>query len=270
MPRVLQGVRPVVRNIWNWSCNIEPAASAFESLTELKHSLFTGDEANRVKAAYLLGQLKSDAATDLLFEGLTHTEESVRRASCYGLKISGPVQAAKILPLLNNQRVSIRRLAVYALGEAVNGANIKIVDGLLTALIQDEDDLVRSNAAYAMGQIFRCQGAKFSAVIDTLIQRLAPGVEPNNTAVALFPRSTVRQSIVYSLLQAACNHELSAAQIETLLSLTLKDDDRYVQGFAIEIARQSQNLSPKSLDTLLAALSRLRFSPRPAELNLAS
>ena len=71
-----------------------------------------------------------------------------------------------------------------------------------------------------MGQILRCKDADFSEVIDALIQRLAPGVEPNNTDVALFPRSTVRQSIAYSLLQAASNHEFSAAQIEKLLALT--------------------------------------------------
>ena len=101
----------------------------------------------------------------------------------------------------------------------------------------------------------------FSVAIDTLIHRLSPGVEPNNTEVALFPRSTVRQSIAYSLLQAASNHEFSE-QIEKLLALTLEDDDRYVQGFAIEITRQNQNLSARSVDALLAALSRLRLSPR--------
>ena len=171
---------------------------------------------------------------------------------------------------MGNQRVSIRRLAVYALGESANGLNAQVVGALLAALTKDQDDLVRSNAAYALGQILRCKDADFSAVIDALIQRLAPGVEPNNTAVALFPRSTVRQSIAYSLLQAACNHEFSAEQIEKLLALTLEDDDRYVQGFAIEITRQNQNLSAKSLDVLLAALSRLRLSPRPAALNSAS
>lgn len=270
MRKLLPEVQPIVRNIWNWSSNSESTASVSKSLAEVKQSLFSSNEAKRVEAAYLLGEMQSDAAVDVLLEGLTHAEESVRRSSCYGLKISGSAQANKILPFVGNQRVSIRRLAVYALGESANGLNAQVVRALLAALTKDQDDLVRSNAAYAMGQILRCKGADFSAVIDALIQRLAPGVEPNNTAVALFPRSTVRQSIAYSLLQAACNHEFSAAQIEKLLALTLEDDDRYVQGFAIEITRQNQNLSAKSLDVLLAAFSRLRLSPRPAALNSAS
>ena len=270
MQKLLPQVQPIVRNIWDWSGNFESAASASASLVELKQSLFSGDETKRVEAAYLLGAMQSDESADLLLEGLTHPEESVRRASCYGLKISGAAQANKILPFVGNQRVSIRRLAVYALGESTNGLNAQVVEVVLAALIKDQDDLVRSNAAYAMGQILRCKDADFSVVIDALIQRLAPGVEPNNTSVALFPRSTVRQSIAYSLLQAACNHEFSAEQIEKLLALTLEDDDRYVQGFAIEITRQNQNLSSKSLGVLLAALSRLRLSPRPAELNSAS
>ena len=270
MRKLLPEVQPIVRNIWNWSSNTESTALVSKSLAEVKQSLFSSNEAKRVEAAYLLGEMQSDAAVDVLLEGLTHAEESVRRSSCYGLKISGSAQANKILPFVGNQRVSIRRLAVYALGESANGLNAQVVRALLAALTKDQDDLVRSNAAYAMGQILRCKDADFSAVIDALIQRLAPGVEPNNTAVALFPRSTVRQSIAYSLLQAACNHEFSAAQIEKLLALTLEDDDRYVQGFAIEITRQNQNLSAKSLDVLLAALSRLRLSPRPAALNSAS
>ena len=259
-----------MRNIWNWSSNAESTALVSNSLEELKQRLFSGNEAKRVEAAYLLGETRSDAAVDVLLEGLTHAEESVRRSSCYGLKISGSAHAMKILPFVDNQRVSIRRLAVYALGESSNGPNAQVVRALLEALTKDPDDLVRSNAAYAMGQIFRCKDADFSLAIDALIQRLAPRVEPNNTVVALFPRSTVRQSIAYSLLQAACNHEFSAAQIEKLLALTLEDDDRYVQGFAIEITRQNQNLSAKSLEVLLAALSRLRLSPRPAALNSAT
>ena len=237
------------------------AARRTSGLKDLKQSLVNGDEPTRVEAAYLLGEMQSDEAVDALLEGLTHVEESVRRASCYGLKVSGAAQADKILPYVDNQRVSTRRLAVYALGEASNGSNAKVVGALLAALTNDQDDLVRSNAAYAMGQIFRCKVSDFSAAIDTLIHRLSPGVEPNNTEVALFPRSTVRQSIAYSLLQAASNHEFSYEQIEKLLALTLEDDDRYVQGFAIEITRQNQNLSARSVDALLAALSRLRLSP---------
>ena len=82
--------------------------------------------------------MQSDAAVDVLLEGLTHAEESVRRSACYGLKISGPAHANKILPFVGNQRVSIRRLAVYALGESANGLNVQVVRALLSALTKDK------------------------------------------------------------------------------------------------------------------------------------
>ena len=104
-----------------------------------------------------------------------------------------------------------------------------------------------------------------SSMVDVLIERLRVGVETNNTDTALFPRSTVRQSIAYSLLQAASNHDLSPEQIERILTIALADDDRYVQGFAVEIARRTDSLSERSITLLLSSLSRLRMSPRPRE-----
>ena len=152
---------------------------------------------------------------------------------------------------------------MYALGNAANGQHPEVIAGLLTALTEDEDDLVRSNAAYALGHVLRHSNVKVSPVVNILTDRLGAGVETNNTDTALFPRSTVRQSIAYSLLQAACNHDLSPSQIEKILTSALADEDRYVQGFAVEIARRTGSLSEKSIDLLLSSLSRLRMSSRP-------
>ena len=127
---------------------------------------------------------------------------------------------------------------------------------------------MRSNAAYALGHVMRDTDVKASSIVDILIERLEVGVETNNTDTALFPRSTVRQSIAYSLLQAACNHNLSASQIEKMLTIALADDDRYVQGYAIEIARRTDSLSERSITLLLSSLSRLRMSLRPRETGL--
>ncbi len=55
-----------------------------------------------------------------------------------------------------------------------------------------------------------------------------------------------------------------------VLEIMSGDEDRYVQGLIIEIARQSNNLSNGAVSTLLSALSRLRLSPRPLELKRAS
>ena len=254
-------IRPVVRSIWNWSKNTE-AQSELEPKNSA-YMLFNGHEAEKVEAAYLLAECQIDQAIDDFLEALDADEESVRRAACYGLKASSHKQAEKILPFVQSQRVGTRRLAVYALGNAVNGQYPEVIACLLTALTEDSDDLVRSNAAYALGHVMRHSDAKVSPVVDVLIERLRVGAETNNTDTALFPRSTVRQSIAYSLLQAASNHDLSPEQIERILTIALADDDRYVQGFAVEIARRSKSLSEKSIDLLLASLSRLRTSPRP-------
>ena len=254
-------IRPVVRSIWNWSSNTE--AQSVSCPLNSVDLLFTGNEAEKVSAAYMLAESRTDEAIDNLLRALASEEESVRRAACYGLKVSGHKQSGKILPFLKHQRVSTRRLAVYALGNATNGEHPEIIAGLLTALTEDTDDLVRSNAAYALGHVMRHTDAKASPVIDILTERLGVGVETNNTDTALFPRSTVRQSIAYGLLQTACNHHLSASQTERILSIALTDDDRYVQGFAVEIARRVDSLSERSIDLLLSSLSRLRMSSRP-------
>ena len=174
------------------------------------------------------------------------------------------------MSLVSDPRVGVRRLAVYALGTIQNASNPQVVAGLLKAGSEDKDDLVRSNAVYSLGQLFRDKNVDFQQEITALIGRLESGVEPNNTDVAMFPRSTVRQSIAYSLLQAACNQQFTSEQIDRLLEIMLGDDDRYVQGFIIEIARQSHSLSNEAVSTLLSVLSQLRLSPRPLQLKIAS
>ena len=166
--------------------------------------------------------------------------------------------------------MGVRRLAVYALGTIQNASNPQVVAGLLKAGSEDKDDLVRSNAVYSLGQLFRNKNVDFQKEISVLIGRLESGVEPNNTDVAMFPRSTVRQSIAYALLQAASNQRFTSQQIDLLLEIMSGDEDRYVQGLIIEIAKQSNNLSNGAVSTLLSALSRLRLSPRPLELKRAS
>ena len=51
MQKVLPEVQPIVRNIWNWSSNTESIALVSESLAEVKQSLFSSNEAKRVRTA---------------------------------------------------------------------------------------------------------------------------------------------------------------------------------------------------------------------------
>ena len=214
--------------------------------------------------------MKSDTAVAVLINALTDEKESVRRAACYGLRACSPLGVTDVLGLASDSRVGVRRLAVYALGTIQNSSNPQVVAGLLKAGSEDKDDLVRSNAVYSLGQLFRNKDVDFQREISALIGRLKSGVEPDNTDVAMFPRSTVRQLIAYALLQAASNQQFTSDQIDRLLEIMSGDDDRYVQGFIIEIARQSNNLSNEAVSTLLSVLSQLRLSPRPLQLKIAS
>ena len=267
---VREDLRPIVRNIWNWSANKDGSDESPENLEKLRGMLFSGDERDKVRSAYLLGEMNIDSAAEVLINALADETESVRRAACYGLRVCSPLRVADILSLVSDPRVGVRRLAVYALGTIQNASKPQVVAGLLKAGSEDKDDLVRSNAVYSLGQLFRDKNIDFQKEITALIGRLESGVEPNNTDVAMFPRSTVRQSIAYALLQAACNQQFTSEQIDRLLAIMSDDTDRYVQGFIIEIAKQSDNLSYKSVSILLSSFSQLRLSPRPLELKIAS
>ena len=97
----------------------------------------------------------------------------------------------------------------------------------------------------------------------SIIEILAKGIEINNTEVALMPRSTVRQSIAYGLVQSAANQNFSSTQVEKLVEAGLDDDDRYVQGLTVEALRLIGNIEGVTLSKILAILGRARLSASP-------
>ena len=114
-----------------------------------------------------------------------------------------------------------------------------------------------------MGQVVRQTQQYTTEIIDVLIERLFAGVEANNTEVALMPRSTVRQSIAYALVQASANHELTEQQLSNLIEAGLDDSDRYVQGLTVEVLRMANEIGKQTLDRVLTVLSRTRLSQTP-------
>tara|TARA_E500000075_G_C6758017_1_gene206210 strand:- start:69 stop:560 length:492 start_codon:yes stop_codon:yes gene_type:complete len=154
-------------------------------------------------------------------------------------------------------------MAVYALGAHVLLNEKEVVAALIDRLKLDEDDLVRSNSAYTLGQVVRQARHYATEIIDALIERLFAGVEMNNTEVALMPRSTVRQSIAYALVQASANHEFTEQQLSNLIEAGLDDSDRYVQGLTVEVLRMANKIGKQTLDRVLTVLSRTRLSQTP-------
>ena len=221
-------LKPVVQHCLDWQRGQPTTAH------ESTFNLHSAREDERVAGAYELG---AAGAIDELTLGLTHDREAVRRASAYGLRAMGPEYSDVILNYLDSAHDSTRRFALFALGNAENATNSDVVSALIRAIQEEPDDLARSNAAYALGQISRGPLADPDRVYQIVAERLLGDQEPDNTEVALLPRSTVRQSLAYTALQLATNHQLSELPgIDDLVA----DRDRYVRGFMQEVnARQS-------------------------------
>ena len=77
------------------------------------------------------------------------------------------------------------------------------------------------------------------------------------------PRSTVRQSIAYALVQASANHEFTNQQLDNLIDAGLDDNDRYVQGLTVETMRMVNEVEKQTVDRVLTVLSRTRLSQTP-------
>ena len=106
---------------------------------------------------------------------------------------------------------------------------------LINILALDSDDLARSNAAYALGHLVRRSGPATVPIVTALLKHVMPGAEPINTHGGGMPRSTVRESAAYGLLQAAVNGALAEQHIDAILrDVLFADEDRYVQGLLTE------------------------------------
>ena len=77
------------------------------------------------------------------------------------------------------------------------------------------------------------------------------------------PRSTVRHSIAYALVQASANHEFTNQQLDNLIDAGLDDNDRYVQGLTVETLRMVKEVEKQTVDRVLTVLSRTRLSQTP-------
>ena len=216
-------------------------------------------EDQRVARAYELGELaRGDAGARADIGRLLATgTEAVRRNMAYAASVAGPVCAPALLDALAKGSAPVRRVAAYALGEA-GAASASAIDALFAVLEDDADDLARSNAAYALGQLARQGDGKVSA--ERLLKRLDPAVERDNTMNGGMSRSTVRPNIVHALSNFAA---LGDADLEALAAAGLTDHDRYVSGMtAALLERYALRDAKPWLDALLAHLGQARFNAR--------
>ncbi len=232
-------LRPVVAANWAWSRGerLQSPLSASQRSQALQ-DLVEGGEHLKVAAAYRLGSATDQTSLTALLDALHHDTEATRRAAAYGLRLRSDEAGAALADAARSERVSVRRFAIFALGSTWSPGT----DVLLERLRHEPDDLARSNAAYALGQLARHPGADAPRLLAAFVDRLKPGVEADNTRVAGLARSTVRQSVAYALLQLAANHRLALDERNQVGHLVSIESDRYVLGMLVEaVAQQSDD-----------------------------
>ena len=72
-----------------------------DDLEDLVDRLTSGQEHEKVEAAYRLGMCDSDKATQILVKGIRSELESTRRASAYGLRILGARATSALVEALH-------------------------------------------------------------------------------------------------------------------------------------------------------------------------
>lgn len=251
-----EAIHGVVKRIWSWSkgedeCGLEVQSDCVDRLKT------SSSEDARIKAAYEVGEalrrgvLKDSVAGELL----QNEKESVRRAAAHGLGISGDVINKPLIQALKATDARTRRVATFAAGEA---RSIETVVPLLDILEKDSDDLARSNAAYALGNIAR-SGAEIH--VERLLSILME--EPDNTTNGNMTRSTVRESILYAILQVSRNAGIQESTLDRLAEIGLSDHDRYVRGLSFEVLAHYVKSDCFWQTSLLKNLLASRFNERP-------
>ncbi len=252
-------LRPVVRALWQWSAG-RPISSA-SSMPGSEAALHAAGEHDRIRAAYELGSAAAygeGAALELLACAVDDQREAVRRAACYGLVMAGEAAASALITAATAKRAATRRIVAFALGCCAQRSRPAI--DVLIDLLADPDYLVRSNAAYGLGQVMREPDGPWARIVEALLDRLDHGCEPDNTLAGGLRRSTVREEIAAALVQGASNHEFDARSCERLAAFGLRVTDRYVSSLIIEaLSRQPQ----ASLAQVLPFLVSRAYYPSP-------
>ena len=257
---------PIVETLWHWLHGSEAWQLAVAEADQIARVQAADAEDERVRLAYEIGWLaRRDATMRTELGKLLHAnQEAVRRAVAYAAGIVGAASEGVVLDALRSEKPTVRRVAAYAAGEA-RLATAPAIEALFQCLENDGDDLARSNAAYALGNIARVASAVVSAT--RLLARLSPGVEPDNTANGGMSRSTVRVNVLYAL----CNMTLNEAELAMLAQVGLADHDRYVQGLSVAVLeRHARQVGGSWLTAFIDYLGAARFNPRQRRLDASS
>ena len=219
-----------VEFIWRWLHGEANGQPEIENTGQAERFAAAKAENERIRLAYEIGWLgRTDQdALDCLGRHLTGEHEAQRRAMIYAASIAGSASKGVVASAMASADAPARRAGAAAAGEA-RLADAETVETLFRLLETDADDLVRSNAAYALGNVARVAAARVPA--SRLLKRLALTAEPDNSGNGGMARSTVRVNVMYAL----CNATLDAGDLAALAKVGLADHDRYVRGLAVAL-----------------------------------
>jgi HEAT repeat protein len=163
-------------------------------------------------------------------------EERIARNATYGLTEIGLPAVPACLALLQDGDARARKLAAFALGE-IAGTDDRVTEALSVAT-RDPEPTVRVNAAEALGY--------------------KPGMPASVAALTELMRDTapdVRFSAAMALAQQGPRADSAVAALQT----ALKDENRYVPGYAVEALQRIA--TPEAMQSLVAFLKTARWCP---------
>jgi HEAT repeat protein len=132
-------------------CAYSQGTSIQETIEAQKQRLSSADAEERRDALMRLGLLRRPEASSAAMAGLSDASPMVRAVAAKAVLSVGPEQSVPaLLPLLNDKDEFVRREVAYALGLTKSRAATSALTGLLTG---DKEDGVRSAAAVALGEI---------------------------------------------------------------------------------------------------------------------
>lgn len=135
-------------------------------LERQQQRLHSSDPEERRDAVMRLGSMRTASASRLVLPLLSDTVPLVRAVAARAILSLGPDESASaLLPLLNDKDEFVRREAAYALGWTHNRNASQPLGNLL---LTDKEDGVRSAAAVALGEI------KDESAVVVLASILAP------------------------------------------------------------------------------------------------
>jgi len=169
-------------------------AQAQSDLDRQQQRLQSSDPEERRDALMHLGLMRTAAASKLALPALSDPVPMVRAVAAQAVLSIGPEQSVSALaPLLNDKDEFVRRETAYALGLTHSQSATQELGNLL---LNDKDDGVRSAAAVALGEI------KDEAAVVVLSSVLAPElITPGKKKTRVEKNSFVLRAVARSLGQ---------------------------------------------------------------------